>query len=95
MVTKVFLSEHGRLARNANPPNMAGGNESQRSDRFDLPKNTAFTFIIRMFWQFHAVTALRSRLLRRQSGKRYSSHFKIRFLIFSNIFNCLCQSIQR
>jgi hypothetical protein len=23
---------------------MAGGNEAQRSDRFDLPKNMAFTF---------------------------------------------------
>jgi hypothetical protein len=41
---------------------MAGGNEAQHSDRFDLPKNTAFTFIIRIFWQFNAVTALRSRL---------------------------------
>jgi hypothetical protein len=29
------------------------------SDRFDLPKNMEFTFIIRIFWQFHAVTALR------------------------------------
>jgi hypothetical protein len=38
---------------------MAGRNEAQRSDRFDLPKNMAFTFIIRMFGQFHAVTALR------------------------------------
>jgi hypothetical protein len=38
---------------------VAGGNEAQRSDRFDLPKNRAFTFIIRIFWQFHAVTALR------------------------------------
>ncbi|MDR2706084.1 MAG: hypothetical protein LBC02_09930 [Planctomycetaceae bacterium] len=38
---------------------MAGGNEAQRSDRFDLSKNMAFTFIIRIFWQFHAVTALR------------------------------------
>ncbi|MDR2706594.1 MAG: hypothetical protein LBC02_12515 [Planctomycetaceae bacterium] len=38
---------------------MAGGNEAQRSDRLDLPKNTVFTFIIRMFWQFHAVTAMR------------------------------------
>jgi hypothetical protein len=37
-------------------------NEAQRSDRFDLPKNMAFTFIIRIFGQFHAVTALRSRL---------------------------------
>jgi hypothetical protein len=36
---------------------MAGGNEAQRSDRFDLPKNMAF--IIRIFWQFNAVTALR------------------------------------
>ncbi|MDR2706926.1 MAG: hypothetical protein LBC02_14200 [Planctomycetaceae bacterium] len=26
-----------------------GGNEAQRSDRFDLPKNRAFTFIIRIF----------------------------------------------
>jgi hypothetical protein len=26
---------------------------------FDLPNNMAFTFIIRIFWQFHAVTALR------------------------------------
>jgi hypothetical protein len=42
---------------------MAGGNVAQRGDRFDLPQNTAFIFItnlnIRMFWQFHAVTALR------------------------------------
>jgi hypothetical protein len=38
---------------------MAGGNEAQRSNRFDLPKNMAFTFIIRICWQFHAVTALR------------------------------------
>jgi hypothetical protein len=38
---------------------MAGVNEAQRSDRFDLPKNRVFTFIIRIFWQFHAVTALR------------------------------------
>ncbi|MDR2705026.1 MAG: hypothetical protein LBC02_04525 [Planctomycetaceae bacterium] len=38
---------------------MAGGNEAQRSDRFDLPNNMAFIFIIRIFWQFHAVTALR------------------------------------
>jgi hypothetical protein len=34
---------------------MAGGNEAQRSDRLDLPKNMAFTFIIRMLWQFRAV----------------------------------------
>jgi hypothetical protein len=27
---------------------MAGGNEAQRSDHFDLPKNRAFTFIIRI-----------------------------------------------
>jgi hypothetical protein len=33
--------------------------ETKLSDRFDLPKNMAFTFVIRMFWQFHAVTALR------------------------------------
>jgi hypothetical protein len=38
---------------------MAGGNEAQRRDHIDLPKNMAFTFIIRIFWQFHAVTALR------------------------------------
>jgi hypothetical protein len=38
---------------------MAGRNEAQRSDRFDLPKNRAFTFIIRIFWQFHVITALR------------------------------------
>jgi hypothetical protein len=38
---------------------MAGVNEAKRSDRFDLPKNRAFTFIIRMLWQFHAVAALR------------------------------------
>jgi hypothetical protein len=38
---------------------MAGGNEAQRSNRFNLPNNMAFTFIIRMFRQFHAVTALR------------------------------------
>ncbi|MDR2704905.1 MAG: hypothetical protein LBC02_03915 [Planctomycetaceae bacterium] len=37
---------------------MAGMNEAQRSDRFDLPKNMAFTFIIRILGQFHAVTAL-------------------------------------
>ncbi|MDR2706644.1 MAG: hypothetical protein LBC02_12765 [Planctomycetaceae bacterium] len=41
---------------------MAGGNKTQRSNRLDLSKNMAFTFIIRIFWQFHAVTALRSRL---------------------------------
>ncbi|MDR2704545.1 MAG: hypothetical protein LBC02_02085 [Planctomycetaceae bacterium] len=35
---------------------MAGGNEAQRSDRFDLPNNMAFTFIIRIFGQVHAVT---------------------------------------
>jgi hypothetical protein len=35
---------------------------TKRSDRFDLPKNWAFTFILRIFWQFHAVTAIRSRL---------------------------------
>jgi hypothetical protein len=38
---------------------MAGGNVAQRSDRFDLPKNILFTFIVPMFWQFYAVTALR------------------------------------
>ncbi|MDR2705996.1 MAG: hypothetical protein LBC02_09485 [Planctomycetaceae bacterium] len=38
---------------------MAGGNEAQRSDRLNLPKNMAFIFFIRIFWQFHAVTALR------------------------------------
>ncbi|MDR2706785.1 MAG: hypothetical protein LBC02_13475 [Planctomycetaceae bacterium] len=27
---------------------MAGGNEAQRSDRFDLPKNRAFTFITKL-----------------------------------------------
>jgi hypothetical protein len=31
---------------------MAGVNEAQRSDRFDLPKNMAFTFIIRIIWHF-------------------------------------------
>ncbi|MDR2704252.1 MAG: hypothetical protein LBC02_00590 [Planctomycetaceae bacterium] len=36
---------------------MAGGNETQRSNRFDLPNNMAFTFIIRICWQFfYAVT---------------------------------------
>ncbi|MDR2704465.1 MAG: hypothetical protein LBC02_01680 [Planctomycetaceae bacterium] len=40
---------------------MAGGNEVQRSDRLNLPQNMAFPFIIRIFRQFHAVTALRSR----------------------------------
>jgi hypothetical protein len=38
---------------------MAGGNESQRSVRFVLTNNMAFTFILRIFGQFHAVTALR------------------------------------
>ncbi|MDR2704382.1 MAG: hypothetical protein LBC02_01260 [Planctomycetaceae bacterium] len=37
---------------------MASVNEAQRSERFDQPKNMAFTFIIRIFWQFHVVTAL-------------------------------------
>jgi hypothetical protein len=41
---------------------MAGGNEAQRSDRLDQPRNTAFIFFIRMIRQFHVVTALRSRL---------------------------------
>ncbi|MDR2706980.1 MAG: hypothetical protein LBC02_14495 [Planctomycetaceae bacterium] len=41
---------------------MTGGNEAQHSDRFDLLKNMAFTFIIRIFWQFHAVTVSRFRL---------------------------------
>ncbi|MDR2705019.1 MAG: hypothetical protein LBC02_04490 [Planctomycetaceae bacterium] len=27
---------------------MAGGNEAKRSDRFDLPKNMAFTFITKL-----------------------------------------------
>jgi hypothetical protein len=42
---------------------MAGGNEAQRSDRLELPKNTTFTFItnlnIQILRQFYAVTALR------------------------------------
>jgi hypothetical protein len=28
---------------------------AQHSDRFDLPKNMAFTFIIRIFGQFYAI----------------------------------------
>ncbi|MDR2706558.1 MAG: hypothetical protein LBC02_12325 [Planctomycetaceae bacterium] len=32
---------------------------TKRSDRIDLPKNMAFTFILLIFGQFHAVTALR------------------------------------
>ncbi|MDR2706388.1 MAG: hypothetical protein LBC02_11475 [Planctomycetaceae bacterium] len=43
---------------------MAGRNKTQCSDRLDLPKNKVFTMNqnIRIFWQFHAVTAFRSRL---------------------------------
>jgi hypothetical protein len=33
---------------------MAGGNEAQRSDRFDLPNNMAFSFIIRIFVIFQS-----------------------------------------
>jgi hypothetical protein len=34
---------------------MAGGNETKRSDRFDLPKNMAFTFIIRIFYSMRSL----------------------------------------
>ncbi|MDR2706735.1 MAG: hypothetical protein LBC02_13220 [Planctomycetaceae bacterium] len=47
--------------------NMAGGNEVKHSDRFDLPENMAFTFIIRHHPNLWTIpcghcAALRSRL---------------------------------
>ncbi|MDR2706711.1 MAG: hypothetical protein LBC02_13100 [Planctomycetaceae bacterium] len=53
---------------------MAGGNEAQRSERMELPKDSDDEGERHVVRQIEAVTALRSRL-----PFIYSSHFKIWF----------------
>jgi hypothetical protein len=67
---------------------MAGGNEAQRSDRFDLPKNMAFTFIKKLkIWIVWAIPcghcdALRSRLPSRNNENSSPLLNSYKILIF-------------